>query len=170
MTRHPAAEVVEYDGSWPAAFAEVHAYVWPAVRDVAVAVEHVGSTAVPGLAAKPIIDLDVVVAELEAVAAAVSALAGIGYVHRGDQGITGREAFVAPESLPEHALYVVARDSQPYKDHIEFRDYLRAHPQVAERYADEKRRLAHLLPTDREADVNGKGWLVEEVLVAARRG
>jgi GrpB-like predicted nucleotidyltransferase (UPF0157 family) len=75
---------------------------------------------------------------------------------------------VQPEALPEHHLYVVVHGSQPYLDHVEFRDYLRTHPDEAVRYGAEKRRLAHLLATDREAYVNGKAWVVEEMLALAR--
>lgn len=168
MPQRPAAEVVDYDPSWPSSFAQIKEFVWPAVQRVALAVEHVGSTAVEGLAAKPIIDVDVVVAGPRRVAEAISALTSVGYVHLGDLGIVGREAFASPMPLPENFLYVVVRGSDPHMDHVELRDYLRTHPAQARRYAEEKRRLAHLLRTDREAYVKGKSWLVEELLAAAR--
>jgi GrpB-like predicted nucleotidyltransferase (UPF0157 family) len=170
VTRHPATQVVEYDPSWVDAFDQVREYVWPAVQQVAIAVEHVGSTAVPGLAAKPVLDVDVVVADVTAVSAAVAALARIGYVHQGDLGIQGREAFTSPAGLPENHLYVVVSGSQAHLDHVHLRDYLRIHPEEVRRYADEKRRLARLLPTDRRAYVNGKASLVQEMLTTSRRG
>lgn len=168
VARAPAAEVVEYDPAWAAGFERVRAYVWPAVARRALRIEHVGSTAVTGLAAKPIIDVDVVVPDARAVPEVVSALATIGYVHEGDLGIIGREAFLAPACLPEHHLYLVVDGSLPYRDHVDLRDYLRTHPQAAARYAAEKRRLAYLLRTDREAYVDGKAWLVQELLSSAR--
>jgi GrpB-like predicted nucleotidyltransferase (UPF0157 family) len=131
-------------------------------------VQHVGSTAVVGLAAKPIIDVDVVVSAPDGVLQVMADLEAVGYRHIGDQGIAGREAFIAPEALPEHHLYVVVENSPPHRDHIDLRDYLREHPDQATRYADEKKR-AHLLVTDREAYVEGKSWLVRDLLAAARK-
>ena len=159
---------MDYDERWPEAFEAVRAHLWPAVEPVAVRVEHVGSTAVPGLAAKPVIDVDVVVPDEEAVPRAVAALETLGHEHRGDLGIPGRQAFSSVPGLPEHHLYVVVLDSPAHRDHVDLRDYLRTHPEQAQRYALEKRRLAHLLATDREAYVDGKAWLVRELLLRAR--
>jgi GrpB-like predicted nucleotidyltransferase (UPF0157 family) len=160
--------VVDYDPAWRREFETIRAHLWPAVRGLAVAVEHVGSTAVRGLAAKPVIDVDVVVPEPGAVPGAIRALHALGHRHRGDLGIGGREAFTAVSGLPAHHLYVVVLDSPAYRDHVDFRDHLRAHPSEADRYAAEKKRLAHLLVTDRESYVDGKAWLVRELLAAAR--
>lgn len=162
------AIVVEYDERWPRDFVAIRAQLWPAVATIAVDIEHVGSTAVPGLAAKPIIDVDVVVADNSGIPAAITALERLGHKHEGDRGIPGREAFTSVTGLPEHHLYVVAAGSPPYRDHIEFRDYLQTHPDAVQRYAAEKRRLAHLLQTDRAAYIDGKAWLVREILRAAR--
>jgi GrpB-like predicted nucleotidyltransferase (UPF0157 family)/SAM-dependent methyltransferase len=163
-----APGVVPYDPRWPVDFETVRARVQPAVSGVAVAVEHVGSTAVRGLAAKPVIDVDVVVAAEADVPRAVAALASIGARHRGDLGVPGREAFAPLPGLPDHHLYVVVQGSPAHRDHVDLRDHLRTHPHDAERYAAEKRRLAPLLATDRDAYVDGKGWLVRELLAAAR--
>src|SRR6185503_6081151 len=103
--------VVDYDPSWPTAFEAVRARVWPVVADVAIAVEHVGSTSVPGLPAKPIIDVTVVVPTDAAVAAAIERLSTLGYRHLGNLGIEGREAFASPDRPPRHHLYVCPRDS-----------------------------------------------------------
>lgn len=160
--------VVDYDERWIGAFQAVRAHLWPAVESFVVRVEHVGSTAVPGLAAKPVIDVDVVVPDAETVPRAIAALEALGHKHRGDQGIPGREAFSSLPGLPEHHLYVVILDSPPHRDHVDLRDYLRTHPEQAQRYGAEKRRLAHLLATEREAYIDGKAWLVRELLAEAR--
>jgi GrpB-like predicted nucleotidyltransferase (UPF0157 family) len=160
--------IVGYVAAWPQQFETIRAHLWPAVRHVAVAVEHVGSTAVPGLAGKPVIDVDVVVPGAAAVPEAVRALQSLGHRHRGELGIPGREAFTAVTGLPAHHLYVVVLDSPAHRDHVDLRDHLRTHPADAERYAAEKRRLAPLLATDRDAYVDGKAWLVRELLDAAR--
>jgi GrpB-like predicted nucleotidyltransferase (UPF0157 family) len=130
---------------------------------------HIGSTAVPGLDAKPIIDLDVVVADQVAVAGAISALAAAGWQHEGDLGVPGREAFRPPASTTYHHLYLVARGSQAHRDHMDLRDFLRAHPGEAARYARLKHLLAPLVQTDRTAYVTGKANLIAELLTQARQ-
>ncbi len=120
--------VVDYDPAWPALFAALRAPVAAALGVLTVAVEHVGSTAVPGLAAKPVIDLDVAIPSVSALDAAIERLAALGYVHKGDQGIPGRAAFDWPPHTRRHHLYVCTHDSAEYRRHLLFRDYLRAHP------------------------------------------
>lgn len=132
-------------------------------------VEHVGSTSVPGLAAKPIIDVDVVVHSAVDVRDAIARLRELGYQHRGDLGIIGREAFTTPSGSPYHHLYVVIEGSAPHRDHVDFRDYLRANAQAADRYANVKVRAAHLLGVDREAYVDAKSATVVDLLAEARR-
>src|SRR5687767_15978465 len=101
--------VVDYDPSWPSVFETLKSHVLQALGSLPVSVEHVGSTAIPGLAAKPIIDMDVVVASVADVTIAVERLSSLGYIHRGDLGIQGREAFHSPSALPPHHLYVCAQ-------------------------------------------------------------
>src|SRR5262249_15212291 len=134
--------VVDYDRAWPELFEELARPVRRTLADLAVVVEHVGSTAVPGLSAKPIVDIDVVVQSDDEVAIAIERLRGLGYVYQGDKGIAGREAFLwPPDSVPHH-LYVVVAGSRPLGDHIAFREYLRTHPRAAAEYASLKRTLA----------------------------
>jgi GrpB-like predicted nucleotidyltransferase (UPF0157 family) len=162
------AVVVEYDPTWPGVFERLRDRLDPALAGVTHVTEHVGSTAVPGLAAKPIIDVDVVVADETAVDPAVKALTAAGWRHEGDLGIKGREAFVPPADAPYHHLYVVVAGSLPHRDHIDLRDFLRAHPDHAARYAALKRQLAVLLTMDREAYVRGKHEMITEFLRLAR--
>lgn len=162
------ADVVDYDARWPADFDSIREHLLSAVEPFALRIEHVGSTAVPGLAAKPVIDVDVVVPDEGLVPRAISALTSLGHQHRGDLGIAGREAFSCLPGLPEHHLYVVVVGSPAYRDHIDLRDYLRAHPEQAQRYAQEKILLAPLLASDRQAYVDGKAWIVRELLAQAR--
>src|ERR1700722_3643334 len=148
--------VVDYDPSWPPTFASLRAPVWDAVRDVALAVEHVGSTAVPGLAAKPIIDIDVIVSARAETRAAVDRLAAVGYVHQGNLGIEGREAFESPAGLPAHHLYVCVQGSAALINHLTLRDYLRGHPDRATAYGQLKQQLAAQFPTNIDKYVAGK--------------
>jgi GrpB-like predicted nucleotidyltransferase (UPF0157 family) len=159
--------VVAYDPSWPAVFAGIADHIRAALGDLAVAIEHVGSTAVPGLAAKPIIDIDAVVPAAADVPTAITRLAVIGYVHRGDLGIPGREAFWRPPLSPPHHLYVCPAESAEYRRHVRFRDYLRAHPPVAAAYSALKRSLAERYRDDRDAYTNAKSTFVNQVLARA---
>ncbi|HSD48781.1 MAG TPA: GrpB family protein [Actinomycetota bacterium] len=160
--------VDDYDPTWPMVFEDLRARLAPALVGIATSIEHVGSTAVPGLAAKPIIDMDVVVPDAALVPAAIARLETLGYVHQGDLGISGREAFRPPIGGPYHHLYVVVEGTRPHRDHVDLRDYLRRHPDEAARYATRKQEVAHLLQTNREAYLTAKAGLVEEMLVQAR--
>ena len=125
--RPPEANaVVAYDPVWAEVFQSLRERLVVLLAGLDVGIEHVGSTAVPGLAAKPIVDIDAVVPSQEEIPDVVRRLASGGYVHRGDLGIAGREAFDVPSDSPYHHLYVVATGTKPYFDHVLLRDYLRA--------------------------------------------
>jgi GrpB-like predicted nucleotidyltransferase (UPF0157 family) len=129
-------EVVDYDAGWPEVFERLRSEVWPVVRDVALSVEHVGSTSVPGLAAKPFIDVSVVVPTDADIPVVIERLATLGYVHRGNLGVEGREAFASPDRLPIHHLYLCPRDSLGLANQLAVRDHLRTHPETAKEYGD----------------------------------
>lgn len=161
-------EVVAYDGRWPELFEGVRAAIAPAVAELGAVVEHVGSTSVVGLAAKPIIDVDVVVRTASDVASAIAVLEGLGYRHRGDQGVPRREAFEAPPGV-EHHLYVVVAGSGPHRDHVDLRDYLRARPERAAEYGRLKFEIAaEYLPYDRVGYTEAKGPWIARALQEAR--
>src|SRR5262245_7899068 len=128
--------VVEYDPNWPAVFEQLRLGIWPAISDLATSIEHVGSTSVAGLAAKPIIDITVVVPTAADVPLAINRLSALGYVHQGNLGVEGREAFQAPCSMPRHHLYLCPSDSLALRNHLVLRDHLRTHPEVAIRYGE----------------------------------
>ena len=158
-----AVVIVEYDPEWPTTFETIRAGVSSALGGLALNIEHVGSTAVPGLPAKPIIDVDVVVRPADA-ESVIRRLVRIGYVHEGDLGVPGREAFRRPAGTPAHHLYVCPTDSMALKEHLRFRDYLRADPVVAGEYATLKRRLASEFGDDRAAYTAGKAGFVSAAL------
>jgi len=164
-------EVVDYDSSWPVLFAEIAERVQTVfVGGPLVSVEHVGSTAVPGLSAKPIIDVDVVIPSRADLPDAITRLATLGYKHQGDLGITSREAFRSPTDAPPQNLYVCAEDSPELRRHLAFRDYLRADPNEARRYGQLKQQLAARHVADIDAYVNGKADFVKSVLEKAGAG
>ena len=142
--------VTPYDPAWVLAFNAIRAELAAALGDLALRIEHVGSTSVPGLAAKPIIDIDVVIADGAALPAVIDALAAIGYIHEGDLGIPDREAFRydTKPHLQMHHLYVCPADSAELHRHLSFRDFLRSHPDAAQRYGTVKQQAAALYPTD----------------------
>jgi GrpB-like predicted nucleotidyltransferase (UPF0157 family) len=156
--------VVDYDPSWPETFERLARPVRDSLADLGAEIEHVGSTAVPGLAAKPIIDIDVVVPSAAEVPAAIERLRGLGYVYQGDKGVPGREALLWPPGSPRHHLYVVVAGSEPHAAHLAFRDRLRADPETAARYAELKRDLAERHHRDRIAYGEGKNDFVAAVL------
>lgn len=153
-----------YNTEWPLMFERIRSYVWPAVTDVAINVEHVGSTAVPELAAKPVIDATIVVATRAQVPLGIKRLAELGYVHRGNLGVEDREAFAQPEGLPRHNLYLSPLDGLSLRSHLGLRDYLRAHPHMAKQYGELKMRLAERFADDTDRYVDGKTEFILEVL------
>jgi GrpB-like predicted nucleotidyltransferase (UPF0157 family) len=159
--------VVDYDPRWPDLFEQLRAPAAEVLGNLVVIVEHVGSTAVPGLAAKPIIDIDVVVPSVADIPEAIGRLAILGYVHRGDLGIPGRESFTSPAGKPMHHLYVCALDNQELRRHRLFRDYLLTHPDTAGEYGELKKAAAARFSEDRAGYTEAKTRFVEAVLVQA---
>ena len=162
-TRAPI-QVVEYNPEWAGQFRQLSDRIWPFVRDVALEIEHVGSTAVPGLAAKPVIDLDVVIASLRDVPLIVARLAQQGYEHQGNLAIEDREAFQAPENQPPHHLYVCSRQSMALRNHLVLRDHLRAHPADVAAYSRLKKQLALQCGSDIGRYVAGKTGFILSIL------
>ena len=160
--------IVEYDPRWPALFAQIAARVRAAFAGgPLIGIEHVGSTSVPGLSAKPVIDIDVVIPSRADLPDATARLAALGYVHQGDGGIPTREAFREPPGTPRHNLYVCAGDSPELRRHLAFRDWLRAHPEDARRYGRLKRDLAARHGADRDAYCEDKTAFVRAILAKA---
>ena|ERR1700740_280950 len=159
-------EVVDYDPRWPKTFELLRSRILTALGDIALSVEHVGSTSVLGLSAKPIVDISIVVSERSDVQTAISRLATLGYVHRGDLGIEGREAFSNPDGLPMHHLYLCPRDSVALANHLAIRNYLRTNPEAAREYGELKKRLAERFPDDIDGYVDGKTTMLLTMLRA----
>jgi GrpB-like predicted nucleotidyltransferase (UPF0157 family) len=91
MTTRAGVEVFEYDPDWPQIFRRLKEEIWPSVRDVATSIEHVGSTSIPGMAAKPVIDVDIVIASRQELSSIVVRLEKLGYKHCGNLGIEDRK-------------------------------------------------------------------------------
>lgn len=149
-------EVVPYDEEWPRIFERIRARVWPAVQHAALRMEHVGSTSVPGLHAKPVVDICIVVASRRDVPFVIKGLATVGYTHRGELGVPEREAFARPEPHPRHHLYVSHREALSLRNQLGVRDYLRSHPEAAKEYGALKVSLARKFPEDIDSYIAGK--------------
>lgn len=160
-------EVVAYSTQWPRQFEQVAAKLRTALTPVASAsVEHVGSTSVPGLAAKPILDIDVLVDAVD-MAAAIAALASVGYVHRGDLGVTDREAFTAPDEQPRRNVYVCRRDALSVRNHLAVREVLRRRPELRDEYAATKLMLAADPEMDIDTYIARKSAVLQKVLAVS---
>jgi GrpB-like predicted nucleotidyltransferase (UPF0157 family) len=159
--------VVPADPAWPREFERIALRVRTALGELVVAVDHVGSTAVPGLAAKPIIDLDVAVRSHDDLPATIAALEAIGYRHEGDLGVAGRAAFAWPPGEHRHHLYLVVAGNAEHRRHLLLRDYLSADPAVAHEYGALKQRLAERHRDDRAAYASAKGEHVGRLLERA---
>ena len=156
--------VVDPDPAWPQLFATLRDTLAPVLADVASTIEHVGSTAVPGLPAKPVIDLDVVVASPALASAALRRLETLGYQPVGDLGVPGREACRRPHGSVPHHLYVCVQGAVPLRNPLTLRDHMRAHPEVAAAYGALKRRLARAFPNEIDGYIEGKTAFILEIL------
>lgn len=160
-------EVVAYRPEWRTQFERVAADLRRALAGVPSArVEHVGSTAVPGLAAKPILDIDVIV-NREDVAAAVAAMEAVGYAHRGDLGVSDREAFFAPDEDPRRNVYVCVEGTLNVRNHLAVRDVLRRDERLRDEYAAVKQSLAADPSMDIDTYIAGKSEVLQRVLAAS---
>jgi|FLYL01.1.fsa_nt_gi GrpB-like predicted nucleotidyltransferase (UPF0157 family) len=166
----PRIVVAEYDPRWPALFEAERALILGAVGGLLAAVEHVGSTAVPGLAAKPIIDIMLGLRSLADAPAVIAGMAGIGYEYVPDyeNELPERRYFRKPGG-PELAgsrrfhVHAVETTSQFWRRHLAFRDYLRAHPEACAEYAALKRRLAAEFGNDRRGYTEAKTEFITRI-------
>jgi GrpB-like predicted nucleotidyltransferase (UPF0157 family) len=161
-------EVVEYDPVWLQRFEGLRREYAEAMTVAGVpfvAIEHVGSTAVPGLAAKPIIDCDIVVAEQD-VPAASSVLIDLGFKPLGELGIALRWAFKEPARLAGTNTYVVVDTSLSLRNHLAVRDLLRSNPDLLAEYAAVKRQVGAVAANIDEYG-RGKNAIVQQILAAA---
>ena len=169
--------VVAYDPSWPQLFEQLKAVYEQSLGDLLTDIQHVGSTSVPGLAAKPIIDIDLVVENEVKKQVAIIRLRSLGYTHVGDLGITGREVFKKTHGKmpfnntsnlwPAHNLYMCIEGAPPLLNHLYFRDYLRAHPEMAKKYGTLKTDLAMAYRENIDGYIEHKTTFIIDVLQKA---
>ena len=165
--------VQPYNLAWPTWFDEIRRMLAEGLGDACLRIEHVGSTSIPGMIAKPIIDIDVVIAP-GTFAATKERLERLGYIHEGEKGIPTREAFDLVNEelgtrLPKHHLYVCAEDSPELARHLAFREFLKRHAEYREKLGQLKWALAEQYDNDKYPYMDGKAELVLEIIALAQR-
>jgi GrpB-like predicted nucleotidyltransferase (UPF0157 family) len=168
--RYGTVELQDYLPAWDLEFEAESARLVPALAAVSARIEHIGSTAVPGMVAKPILDIGVGVSGTSTPQDCFAALEGLGYRYRGDAGSSGGHVFVRePEEwVRTHHVHVVRVDDPQWSAYLLFRDHLRHSDEARSAYVAEKRRLAELFPNDRRAYADGKEGVVGRILESAR--
>jgi len=161
--------IVPYDPAWPERFAELGAALRAALGSVALRIDHIGSTAVPGLDAKPIIDVQVSVASFEPVEAYRDPLEGLGYEFRSWNPDLSKRYFREKPGERRTHIHVRRAGSWAEQFALLFRDYLRAHEPDARHYAETKYRLAEQYGEDRHGYTDAKGPVIWEIMQKADR-
>lgn len=158
--------LVEYDRRWPTLFAAEARRIREACGTRPIVLAHIGSTAVPGICSKPV--LDILAGRLPNAPATdyIAPFHDAGYDHRGEQGIAGREFFRRGQPRAYH-LHLVEGGGSLWRQYLAFRNYLRTNNDAASRYADLKRSLAAQFPRDREAYIDGKARFAQEIIQRA---
>ena len=157
--------VVPYDEAWKNAFEEIKTEIEAEIGALIIGIEHVGSTSVEGMSAKPCIDIDVIIKDYSVFDEIVRKLGAIGYIHEGDLGIKDREAFKYANKphLMLHHLYICPQYSEELRRHITFRDFLRKNPEAVKKYSRLKETAAQLFPDEIEQYIAFKAPCIEEL-------
>ncbi len=156
-------EVVDYDPSWPEVFETERDLLLKTLGNVAVEIHHVGSTSIPGIAAKPIIDILIEIADLAALDELNKEMQAIGYRPKGDFGIPNRRYFQKGGDNRSHHIHAFERGDFNVMRHIGFRDYLRAHPEVAKEYGQLKKDIAKTCDNDSGRYCDGKDAYIKRI-------
>ncbi|NIW43530.1 MAG: GrpB family protein [Gammaproteobacteria bacterium] len=161
-------EVVPYNPIWPEKYQTEAWQIEKIFKDNLIAIHHIGSTAIPSIKAKPVIDIMVIVQDIEKVAAINPAMIRLGYIPRGEYGIRGRRYFNKNTSgVRSHHVHIYALGNPEIDFHLDFRDYLRAHPTEAQAYSNLKEGLASQYRYDSEAYSESKTEFVKRILELA---
>lgn len=153
--------VTPYQSSWPEAFQQAKEQLETIFGDHLLAIHHIGSTSVPGLSAKPILDILPVVDSLDGIEAFDAAMEQIGYEAKGEFGMPGRRYYRKGGDNRTHHIHLYADGNPEIMRHVVFRDYLRQHPQEVEAYSTIKERLERQYPEDISAYIAGKDSFVK---------
>jgi GrpB-like predicted nucleotidyltransferase (UPF0157 family) len=157
---------VSYDPIWESEFKRVETYLFDLLKDNIIAIEHIGSTSVIGCSAKPILDIDLVIENQTDFDSVKMILESVGYAHRGDQGIEGREVFkrMFEDDFMAYHLYCCQKNSLELLRHLSLKTYLGEHPNVRDEYGLLKMRLAEEFPEQILDYMDGKDDFVKQML------
>ena len=167
--RGNTVRVSPYSSEWPRLFLEERERLDRCIGEYVLDIQHVGSTSIPGMAAKPILDIAIAVENFEEAARCVQPIEQLGYQYRGENGIPRRHYFTKGDPRTHH-LHMVELHSENWAITICFRDQLRQRADLAQEYAALKLCLAEQFPTDRTAYQDGKADFIQRVLQQAREG
>jgi GrpB-like predicted nucleotidyltransferase (UPF0157 family) len=158
-------EVVSHDPRWRHSFEAEAGHIAAALGENVVAIHHIGSTSIPGIHAKPIIDVLVEVGDIDQVDGRSAAMEALGYEVMGEYGIPGRRYFRKndQDGTRTHHVHVFRAGSGEAARHLAFRDYMIAHPADAQRYSELKRQLAEEYPDSADAYMDGKDGFIREM-------
>jgi GrpB-like predicted nucleotidyltransferase (UPF0157 family) len=157
-------EVVPHSPEWAAEFRAEARRLTAVLGDEVVAVHHIGSTAIPGIKAKPIIDILLEVREVERLDERNTEMAALGYEARGEFGLPGRRFFLKGTDYHRtHHIHAYATGNPELERHLAFRDYMISHPEQARAYSRLKEDLAREFPTDIEGYMDGKNAFIKEM-------
>lgn len=159
--------LVPYDPGWVGLFEEEKARLSSALGNRALDIQHVGSTAIPGGIAKPIIDISIAVESFEAGFACVKPMEELGYGYAGENGIPRRHYFVKRNPATTHHIHMFEITSNHWHDHLLFRDYMRSHPEAVQAYTHLKHQLLEQFPANREAYTEGKAEFIRGIIEKA---
>ena len=160
-------KLVPHTAEWRQLFEKEKARLQTAISDYVLDIQHVGSTSIPGMTAKPILDIGIAVQNFEKAAVCIEPMVQLGYEYHGEHGIPRRHLFVKGDPRTHH-VHMNEITSQDWENLVFFRDYLTRHPEIAQEYAELKLELAQRFPTDRQAYLDEKAPLIERVLQLAR--
>jgi len=163
-----AIAIAPYDPAWPAAFDRLRGLIAGDIGDLLLEIHHVGGTAVPGLAAKPKIDIDAVANSEDALAAAIARTRQRDYTFHGDRYRNGLWCFTRSHGSYGERLYLCAPGNPIHLDRLRFRDHLRGHPESAAAYAALKQRLAREAAGDWDHYTDGKSAFIAAIVRTAR--
>jgi GrpB-like predicted nucleotidyltransferase (UPF0157 family) len=159
--------LVQYTKEWERLFQAEKPRLQAAVGKYVLDIQHVGSTSIPGMVAKPIIDIAIAVQNFEAAAVCIKPIEQLGYEYKGENGIPRRHYFTKGNPRTHH-VHLNEIGSRDWNDQIIFRDYLTQYPEIAKAYAELKLELAQRYPTDRQSYLDSKAPFIERILQLAR--
>ena len=162
-------ELKPYNPKWKELFKHERELISTTLSDFLVDIQHIGSTAIPAIVSKPIIDIAVAIDDLSNIEQVITLLEEEGYEYRGEQGIPDRHLFVkGGEESRTHHIHVMDNTSFEWKKHILFRDYLIQHPSEAKQYSKLKKKLASEFEFDRGKYTDGKDEFIQRIIERAK--